>query len=51
MTGIVGKWIEATVTLIVLYLIVRYAFGFSTVVSSLTTGYANVIRAFQGQPA
>lgn len=41
--------IEATVTLVLAYLIIANAVNFSIAVSSLASGYSQVVRTLQGR--
>ena len=45
----VGRWLEITFVLIILYLVLSRAFGFSTVVKSIGGVYVNAVKALQGR--
>jgi hypothetical protein len=45
----VSKFIEATVVLIVLYLVLSRALGFSLAISALAKAYTSSVRALQGR--
>ncbi len=44
-----NKFIEATVVLIVLYLVLSKALGFSTAIGALAKAYTSSVRALQGR--
>lgn len=41
--------IEATVTLVLAYLVIANAINFSIVVQSMASGYSNVVKTLQGR--
>ena len=45
----IGRWMEITFVLIILYLILSQARGFSIAVKSITTGYVGAVKALQGR--
>ena len=45
----VGRWLEITFVLIILYLVLSRAFGFSAVVKSMGGVYVNAVKALQGR--
>ena len=47
--GTVSKWIDVTFVLIVLFLVLNNAFGFSQIVQSLTAGYTASVKVLQGR--
>ena len=47
--GNVGRWLEITFVLIILYLVLSRAFGFSSVVKSIGGVYVNAVKALQGR--
>jgi len=44
-----NKVIEVTFTLIVIFLVLSRASGFSRAVSSISTGYVQAVKALQGR--
>jgi hypothetical protein len=47
--GVIFKIIEATVVLVLVYLVVANAGGFSVVVSSISKAYAGSVKTLQGR--
>lgn len=45
----VGRVIEVTLVLIVLYLVLSNAFGFSSAIASIGKVYVNAVKALQGR--
>jgi hypothetical protein len=44
-----NRWIEITFVLIILYLVLSNAFGFSSAVRSLGKVYTDAVRSLQGR--
>jgi hypothetical protein len=44
-----GRWIEITFVLIVLYLVLSRAKGFSAAMGSIAKAYTGAVRALQGR--
>ena len=49
MKGLAASWIELTLIVLVLYLVLSRASGFSSVMGSLAKGYTGAVRALQGR--
>ena len=47
--NLVSRWIEITFILILLYLVLTRASGFSSVVRSIGTAYTGSVKALQGR--
>lgn len=45
----IGRLLELTVTLVVLYLVLSQYRGFSSVISSLSNAYVGAVKALQGR--
>ena len=44
-----GRWLEITFVLIILYLVLSRATGFSSAVRSISSGYIGAVKALQGR--
>ena len=49
MRGLASQWIELTLIILVLYLVLSRASGFSSVMGSISKAYSGSIRALQGR--
>jgi hypothetical protein len=47
--GVIFKIIEATVVLVLVYLVVMNSGGFATVMSSISRAYATSVKTLQGR--
>ena len=45
----IGRWMEITFVLIILYLVLSRATGFASAVSSIAQGYTGAVKALQGR--